>query len=137
MEPYLEKLKDNGYKLTPRRKAIIDIFMRCGSHLTPEEVWIKLQKEFNQCGFPSVYRNLENLAECGVLARIQQFDRKKHYALCTACHGEHHHHITCVKCGKVEEIAECALIDKKRIKGYQVISHYMQVNGICGNCGVN
>ena len=134
LKPYLEKLREGGLKLTPRRQAIIELFMTCDSHLTPEEVWNKLKKNFNQCGLPSVYRNLESLVECGVLTRIQQFDRKKHYGLCTATHGRHHHHITCVKCGKVEEIPGCAFADKKKIKGYTVISHYMQVNGICDKC---
>ena len=136
MEHYLEKLKEGGYKLTQRRQAIIELFLDCDSHLTPDEVWDSLRKQFDQCGLPSVYRNLESLVECGVLTRIQQFDRKKHYGLCTANHGQHHHHITCVKCGKVEEIPDCAIVNKKKIKGYTVISHYMQVNGVCGKCTV-
>ena len=133
MEQYLEKLKTKGFKLTPRRKAIIELFLNGNCHLTPEEVWGDLQKQFDKCGFPGVYRNLESLAECGILIRIQQFDRKKHYGLCRS-NEEHHHHIVCLKCGKVEEINDCALVDKKKIKGYRVISHFMQVNGICADC---
>ena len=131
---YLEKLRNNGLKLTPRRKVIIKLFIDCDSHLTPEEVWNNLRKDFDQCGLPSVYRNLESLAECGILTRIQQFDRKKHYGLCTARNDYHHHHITCIHCGKVEEIRDCAIKNRKRVKGYKVISHYMQVNGICADC---
>jgi len=133
LEQYLEKLRQGGFKLTPRRLAIIELFKDCDSHLTPEEVWNKLKKQFDQCGLPSVYRNLESMVECGVLTRIQQFDRKRHYGLCTSDH-DHHHHITCVKCGKVEEIPDCAIVNKKKIKGYRIVSHYMQVNGICVKC---
>jgi len=131
---YIEALKDKGLKITPRRKSIIDVFIDCGTHLTPEEVWNQLSKEFDKCGLPSVYRNLEVLTECGILTRIQQFDRKKHYGLCTAHHDYHHHHITCIHCGKVEEISDCAMNNKQKIKGYKVISHFMQVNGICKEC---
>lgn len=135
MEYCIDKLKQGGFKLTPRRQAIISLFVDSNSHLTPEEVWGKLKKQFAQCGFPSVYRNLESLAECGILTRIQQFDRKKHYGLCSAAHGDqHHHHITCIKCGKVDEIQDCAINDIKKIKGYKVMSHFMQVNGICAEC---
>lgn len=133
---HLQKLKDNGYKLTPRRQAIVTLFTDCRTHLTPEEVWVRLQKQFDKCGLPSVYRNLESLADCGVLTRIQQFDRKKHYGLCSARHS-HHHHITCVKCGKVEDIDQCAFASTKKIKGYQIVSHYVQVNGICAGCVKN
>jgi Fur family ferric uptake transcriptional regulator len=134
LEHYLEKIKKGGYKLTPRRQAIIELFLNCDSHLTPDEVWGKLKKQFDQCGLPSVYRNLEILVECGILVRIQQFDRKKHYGLCKA-HGDcHHHHITCVSCGKVEEISDCAIDNKRTLKGYTILSHFMQVNGICKEC---
>ena len=135
MDHYLEKLKEGGFKLTPRRQAIIELFVGGKSHLTPEEVWERLKKQFDQCGLPSVYRNLESLVECGILTRIQQFDRKKHYGLCSAAHGDHHHHhITCIKCGKVDEIKDCAINDSKKIKGYKIVSHFMQVNGICAGC---
>jgi len=134
MEYYFEKLKNSGYKLTPRRQAIIGLFIKCHRHLTAEEVWNKLKKKFDRCGLPSVYRNLESLAQCGILARIQKFDRKKHYGLCPARHDHHHHHITCIKCCKVEDFEACVIEDGKKIKGYEVISHFMQVNGICAGC---
>ncbi len=134
MNYHLEKLRRNGFKLTPRRKAIVDLFEDCDSHLTPEEVWRQLKKKFHQCGLPSVYRNLESLADCDILTRIQQFDRKKHYGLCCAKHNEHHHHITCLKCGTVEDVKDCAIKGIKKIKGYKVINHFMQINGICPDC---
>lgn len=131
---YLNRLKDNGLKLTPRRQAIIQLFLNSGAHFTPEEVWKKLHQQFEKCGLPSVYRNLESLVECGILTRIQLTDRKKHYGLCTVGHAHHHHHITCIKCGRVDEITECPLSHTVEINGYQVISHLFQINGICSNC---
>ncbi len=135
MKRYLEKLKKGGYKITPRRQAIIGLFFNCEIHLTPEEVWKKLKKQFDRCGLPSVYRNLESLVNCGILTRIQQFDRKKHYSLCSAIHGDyHHHHITCIKCGKVDELKDCMINDTKKINGYKVVSHFVQLNGVCSAC---
>jgi Fur family transcriptional regulator, ferric uptake regulator len=134
MDRSLEKLKNAGYKLTPRRKAMLQIFARRDKHLSAEEVWIELGKKFRRCGLPGVYRNLESLTECGILASIRRPDRKKHYGLCKAEHQKHHHHITCIKCGKVEEIEACAIKEGKSIKGYKVVSHFMQVDGICSAC---
>ena len=133
MDHFQAKLKKHDLKLTPRRKAIIEIFYESDRHLTPEEVWLELQKRFNRCGFPGVYRNLESLVECGVLARIQSFDRKKHYGLCTS-QEKHHHHIVCIKCGKVEVFNDCLFENTGTINGYKVISHFMQINGICSDC---
>ena len=132
---YIKVLKLKGFKVTPRRKAIINIFINTNSHFTPEDVWYRLNKEFDRCGLPSVYRNLEILAECGILIKIEQSDRKKHYALCSfVLNDEHQHHIVCVKCGKVEAIRDCAIENKKYINGYKVVRHFMQVDGICEKC---
>lgn len=133
MKHYLEKLKSKGLKLTPRRREIIKLFLDRNCHLTPENVWEVLQEKFDKCGLPSVYRNLESLVECGVLTRIQQFDSKKHYGICRSAQ-EHHHHIVCLKCGKVETFDDCRFRDRNEIKGYQIVSHFMQVNGICAEC---
>ena len=136
MELFLNKIKENGLKLTPLRKAIIKLFMDSNSHMTPEDAWVELRDNFRQCGLPSIYRNLETMVECGILTRIQLFDRKKHYGLCNSQLDCHHHHIVCIKCGKVDTINECAISGRKKINGYRVVSHYMQVNGICDNCSM-
>lgn len=139
MDNYIEKLTDAGLKITPRRKALIRLFSERATHLTPEEVWNSLKKKFVKLGLPGVYRNLESLAECGILARIHQFDGKKHYGLCPAGgdnlhHARHHHHIVCVKCGKVDDIEGCAIEEAVKIKGYKIVSHFLQVNGVCAAC---
>lgn len=134
MESYYEKIKNGGMKLTPRRKAIIRIFIEAGKHLSPEEVWGELQKLFDRCGLPGVYRNLEGLAECGVLTRVQISDRKKHYGLCPIGPDHHHHHVICIECGKVEDIREHGRDESPKIRGYKVLNHFFQVNGICQDC---
>ncbi len=137
MEQYIEKLKSKGLKLTPRRRAIIKLFFERRSHMTPEEVFEKLKKKFSRCGVPGIYRNLESLAECAILARIHKQDRKRHYGLCSCSADKHHHHITCVKCGKVDEIRNCSLDGVKEINGYTVLSHFVQIDGICAECSKN
>ena len=134
MEYYHDKIRSTGLKLTPRRRAIVEIFLSCKTHMTPEDLWKKLKKRFRRCGLPGVYRNLESLVKCGILTRVQKFDRKKHYGLCSARGNHHHHHIVCLKCGKIEDISSCSYNQTKRIKGFKIISHYVQLNGICVNC---
>lgn len=133
MEDYIDLLKNRGFKITPRRKAIIGIFLRSKSHLTPEEVWKELGKAFKRCGLPGVYRNLESMLNCGILTRIQQSDEKKHFSLCGVSE-RHHHHIACIKCGKVEHVEECGFEKMKKVKGYKIVSHFLQLNGICAEC---
>jgi Fur family ferric uptake transcriptional regulator len=134
MDTYTEQLQKNGLKATPKRVAIIDYFVCQNRALTPEEVWIPLKKRFGQLGLPSVYRNLESLADCCVLTRIHRFDNKRYYALChTHCCG-HHHHIVCTACGRVGEFLNCHLKTIKEVDGFKVTSHFVQLEGLCAQC---
>ncbi len=134
-ELYLNKLCENNFKLTPKRRAIIDFFLSKKRYLTPEAVWEELKKKFAHLGLPSIYRNLELFSKCGILAKIQRPDRKLYYGLCNS-KNKHHHHIICVKCGKVGEFSDCDLFKKKAIKGFKIVSHSLQIEGICSSCSV-
>ncbi|OGF62971.1 MAG: hypothetical protein A2Y62_04895 [Candidatus Fischerbacteria bacterium RBG_13_37_8] len=133
MQYFMAKLKLHNLKFTPRRIAIIQLFLS-NNIFTPEEIWNRLKKQFKKCGLPGVYRNLESLVECGILAKIHKIDRKRYYGLCSAKENIHHHHIICLQCGKVDDISDCFFEKKETIKGYKLISHYIQLNGICEGC---
>ncbi len=131
---YLEKLQNSSLKITPKRLAIIEIFQRRNKFFSPEEIFRELSKKFNQCGLPSVYRNLESLSDCGILTRIHKFDTKRYYGLCHADEGEHHHHIVCIQCGKVGDVMMCDLLEKKSVNGFKIIDHFVQLDGLCVEC---
>ena len=131
---HLKKLHDSSLKSTPKRISIIEIFYQQNKSLTPEDVYAKLRKKFTQCGLPGVYRNLESLTECGILTRIYKFDNKRYYGLCRAKAGDHHHHIVCVRCGKVGDVSACELFKKKTVNGFKIVGHFLQLDGICAGC---
>jgi len=133
--PLLQKLKSQKLKITPKRLAILELLLKEGRHLTPEQVWEKLKKSFKHLGFPSIYRNLETFSNCGILVKIQKEDRRLYYALCNAHEGfHHHHHIVCVKCGKVDDVEGCTLGAIKNTNGYKVLKHFIQFEGLCPRC---
>ncbi len=134
LDRYLEKLQSCPLKSTPKRIAIIEIFYKNNKFLTPEKVYEKLRRKFRQCGLPGVYRNLESLTEYGILTRIHKFDNNRYYGLCHAEGGVHHHHIVCIRCGKVGEIAGCDLFRKRSVNGFRIVDHFLQLDGICDSC---
>jgi len=130
-----DNLKKHNLKNTPRRNAIIEIFKKKNLYLSPEEVWITLKKKFKKCGLPGVYRNLESMSNCGILFKIVSFsDDKRHYGLCNNHINKHHHHIICIKCKKISSIEKCGFNNRIKINGYEIISHFVQLNGICPDC---
>ncbi|AJE02435.1 Fur family transcriptional regulator [Geobacter pickeringii] len=125
-------LRDLNLKITPRRRAILDLLADEGGYATPEELWRKLKLRFGRIGLPTVYRNLDELAAGGVLTTILHPDRKLYYYFCD--NRSHHHHFVCLSCRRVEDLEFCGLAEiEQRVKG-KVVSHIMQVNGYCRDC---
>ncbi len=135
MDAYLKRLREDGLKVTPRRRAMIELFLNRNGALSPQDVQTYLKTRFSQCGLPGVYRNLDAMVACGILFRIVTFGAERRYALCRAVDRRtHHHHIICVSCGRVGQVTGCALYDGMQINGFELLDHVVQLNGLCASC---
>lgn len=135
-DDFRQALKKLGLKATPRRLALLRTLADSPIYLSPEEVRVKLKESYREVGLPTVYRNLEELAEGGILSKVLHRDRKLYYYLCR--NSIHHHHFVCVSCRKVEDIGACSLETITREVGEalrgKVLSHTFQVEGLCEDC---
>jgi Fur family ferric uptake transcriptional regulator len=134
MQEAIDLLRRSRLKLTPRRLALIELFWGASGPLTPAQVQAHLKTRFDQCGLPGIYRNLEMLAECGVLQRVVRFGRKRSYVLGSRLEKEHHHHIICISCGRVGRVEDCRYDEGMIVDGYRLVSHVLQLQGICALC---
>jgi len=135
-EELTKSLKQLNLKVTPKRIAIIEILMKEPGYLSPEEIWRKMKRQFNRIGLPTVYRNLEELADGNIISKITHPNRQLYYFFCG--NNEHHHHFVCLSCRNVDDINFCAIHElRKEVKkklNAQVVSHILQVNGLCKEC---
>lgn len=129
-------LKDAGMKATPKRLAILEALYAESGYASPEELWKRLRDRFDRLGLPTVYRNLEELAASGVITKVIHPNRQLYYFFCP--NREHHHHFVCLSCRKVEDLPACGLSaleqEVSRNFGGKVLSHILQLNGLCGVC---
>ena len=134
----LEKLKNNNLKITPRRKAIIDLMINNNSLFSAIDIYNKLKRKFKKLGLPSIYRNLEELRNIGLITKIQKEGPVMYYTLCNIPRDKHHHHFICLSCSSVEPIFVCQIDDilPKIEKNLQckVNSHSLQIEGFCRKC---
>jgi len=135
-EQFSDALKTLSLKVTPKRLAILEILSQALVYLSPEEVWQEMKNSFKKIGLPTVYRNLEELSQGGVVIKIIHPNRKLYYYYCH--NSGHHHHFVCITCRKVKDIAFCGVKEieeevKTMLKGH-VLSHLLQVYGICQEC---
>jgi Fur family ferric uptake transcriptional regulator len=119
------------------QRAIVDVLGSRACCLTAQELYDELRASGKHIGLASVYRVLESLSELGLVQRI---DLGSGVARFEAAHpgGEHHHHLVCDDCGKVEAFSdnrlEDALTRLERQSGFAVATHEVVLHGACADC---
>ena len=141
MSPHLTVLKEKGFKITPLRKAILEVFQKKQATLTPEELFRLIKKQIPGTGLQSVYRNLTDFSKAGIAEEVFMEKRKSAYTLCRDV-ADHHHHAVCRRCGRSEEINTCSVakvLDRslqnlKTKIGFRIERHLLQLEGLCRDC---
>jgi len=135
----MAELRKRGFKLTTQRKAIISVLGDCSEHLRPSDIHEKLCRKHPGIGLVTVYRTLELLQENGLLCEVHIGDSCRSY-LKRRQPGEHHHHLICHKCGRVEDFTDCELDRlKRRLEretGYRITLHLLEFMGLCPQCKI-
>ena len=132
----IDELKNTGLKATLPRLKILEIFQKGEQrHMTAEDVFRVLLEERSDIGLATVYRVLTQFEQAGLLVR-SNFDGGK--AIYELDEGQHHDHLVCTACGKVEEFFDPEIEKRQQIiakaKGWVVRDHTMALYGHCAEC---
>lgn len=143
MEKRIERIKealhDARYKLTPQREVTVRVLLENeSSHLSAEDVFMKVKDKYPEIGLATVYRTLELLNELNVLDKVNFGDGVSRYDLRKEGAQHFHHHLICINCGSVEEVEEDLLTDVEKIVtrdfNFDIIDHRLTFHGICKLC---
>ena len=134
----IDELKSTGLKATLPRLKILEIFQQGGQrHMTAESVFRVLLEERSDIGLATVYRVLTQFEQAGILSRSHFESGKAVYEL---NEGQHHDHLVCLDCGRVEEFYD-AEIEKRQndvatTKGFVIADHAPSLYAHCtrANC---
>ncbi len=131
----LEKIKEDGHRLTKIRKAMVKIFSEENCLLTLSEFIARLKTQNLKGDRTTIYRGLCFLLEKNIIRKIQLADHKVYYELTS----EHHHHLVCTKCNKVQKIVLDKHLEEQEREIYKkekfkVSSHSLEFYGLCSHC---
>jgi Fur family ferric uptake transcriptional regulator len=134
----IDELKNTGLKATLPRLKILELFQRGKNrHMTAEDIYRLLLEEHSDVGLATVYRVLTQFEQAGILIRSHFESGKAVYEL---DEGQHHDHLVCLDCGKVEEFYD-AEIEKRqhavaKAKGFTITDHALSLYATCNreNC---
>lgn len=129
-------LAKHHLKVTRQRQIILDAFLSSPSHLSAEELYIRLRKKHPNIGYATVYRTMKLLAESGIAAERHFGDRQTRYE---ANSGEdHHYHLICEQCGNIVEFEDLkidALLQTAAATHNYTLSHRrLEIYGLCPEC---
>jgi Fur family ferric uptake transcriptional regulator len=135
ISPVADRLKHAGERVTNQRLVIAAELGRASRQMTADELYGRLQSSHPGIGRATVFRTLERLVDAGVARRLE---REGHVYGYVTCEAEHHHHLACTRCGRVEEINESYITPLatriKRERGFQVDDARLDFYGRCASC---
>lgn len=116
---------------------MIELLGRQQCCLTAQEIFDQLRSEGRRVGIASVYRALEQLSRDGFVQRVDVGSGTSRFEPIHTG-GEHHHHLVCDDCGRVEAFAddelERALHNLGGQTGYTIAGHDVVLCGLCDRC---
>ncbi len=123
-----------GRRNTIQKDLVLNAVCEMKRHVTANEVYDFIKKDYPTIGRGTVYRNLEILAQEGAVRKVEipdgpncfDFTLKKHY------------HVRCVKCGEVSDVDMDELPDLKakilNTHGIEFLDYDISFKGICSKC---
>lgn len=131
-----QQLKDAGLKITiPRLKVLQILEQSADHHLSAEAVYKRLLDMGEDVGLATVYRVLTQFEAAGLVSR---HNFEEGYCVFELCQGEHHDHLVCVKCGKVEEFIDEVIEQRQQLIArqakFKMTDHALNIYGLCPNC---
>ncbi|MBU6190326.1 MAG: ferric iron uptake transcriptional regulator [Betaproteobacteria bacterium] len=127
------ELRSTGLKATAPRMKILEIFQQGRHrHMSAEDVFRELLELKQDIGLATVYRVLTQFEQAGILKR-SNFESGR--ALFELNQGEHHDHLVCLQCGRVEEFIDTDIEKRQmeiaRARGFQLQDHALALYGHC------
>ena len=130
---HADELKSSGLKATGPRLKILEVFQRSTlRHMTAEDVYKLLLAEDADIGLATVYRVLLQFEQAGLLSRNHFESGKSVFEL---NEGQHHDHLVCITCGRVEEFYDAEIESRQRAvaeqRGFALQDHALALYAVC------
>lgn len=125
-------LRQNGHFITTPRMRLFG-YLQKHPTLTLKEL-IALTKKHDQV---TVYRTVELFERLGIINKLRLGGQTKLELSDVFRH--HHHHMTCVRCGKVLILKDNSRVETEirrisQLARFKPVDHQLEIRGLCANC---
>lgn len=124
----------SGTRRSRQREVILHELCQLTSHPTVDELFLLVRGRLPRISLATVYRNLELLAERGVIAKLELAGHPRRFD----GRATRHTHIRCHNCGAVADLdiqpRETPLAEVQEHTDYRVTGQRIEFVGNCPQC---
>jgi Fur family transcriptional regulator, ferric uptake regulator len=134
VDDVLALVRARGGRVTLSRRLLLDVLFDAGDHRTAEELADDVQRRAPDVHLSTIYRNLDDLQELGVVVHSHLGHGPATYQLASMAHS----HFICERCGAMIEAPDelfDGLARTARAKlGFVIDPHHFAILGRCADC---
>lgn len=133
IEPILTQLKQNGCRITPQRREILNILFNSKQHPKAEDIYEILQKRMPETSLATVYNTLNRLKELGLVDVLGTMgEESARYDPDTHAHD----HLYCLGCNRIFDIEPVtpAVDSLHEYEGFTPVRQQTTIYGYCADC---
>jgi len=121
-------------KKTPARVAVIQFLKKSKEPVDVSQIILYLRRMELSTNKVTVYRIMDYLYQNGIVDKMEFGEGKYRYEI----KKNHHHHLICTNCGKIEEVEGDFLkkLEEEiyKTKRFKVKNHSLEFFGLCKDC---
>lgn len=130
----VELFRQQGLRITPQRRAILELLTQDDSHPTAEEIYQRVLSVMPDVSRTTVYNTIHELLTLGELAEVEELSAA---GTRYDTHVNKHHHLFCLRCRTLVDIdRDFAGLDlaPEEASGYQIVRQRVTFYGYCPKC---
>lgn len=131
------RFRTEGRRVTPQRRAIVQVLLSEDSHLTADQILTKVRQQLPSISPATVYNTLHELTELGL---VQELDlglglEERRYDVGM----EKHDHIVCIGCGRIEDVPRRDGLNPPLDDdhNFKIVGRRVTYLGLCPDCASN
>ncbi|MGH9459594.1 MAG: Fur family transcriptional regulator [Vicinamibacteria bacterium] len=128
------RLARRGLRLTRQRKVVFDAVSQADGHPAANEIYETARRVLPQISLGTVYRTLGVLRDAGVVQELHLKEAQGRYEE----RGDHHHHVVCTGCGRIEDLDATAFDGltsrAQEATAFHIEDHRLEFYGLCPDC---
>jgi Fur family peroxide stress response transcriptional regulator len=138
LEEMIQRLKEQGFRMTPQRLAVLEILAVSNGHPSVEMIYEQVRPNFPTTSLATIYKTVNLLKELGEVVELDFSEESNRYDGNKPCP---HPHLICQRCKSVVDPDIEILRDLSRElaskTGYKIVTHRLDFFGICPRCQKN